>query len=69
MTTVVEHEKVFARTFDQLTVYRRHCIAVWCSRCLTALDPQGKYNWWVDGNTFLFRCEKDHMLFVLAWCE
>jgi len=44
-------------------------MAVWCSERMTPLDPQGKYNWWVDGNTFLFRCEKDHMLFVLAWCE
>ena len=69
MTIVVEREKVWSNTFDQLTVHRRHCMAVWCSRCLAPLDPQGKYNWWVDGNTFLFRCEKDHMLFVLTWCD
>lgn len=61
-----KHSRVYYKRFDLLTVHDRQKMAGWCS---DTLYHGGHYepNWWVEGNTFYFRDEKEYTMFLLRW--
>ena len=65
-TVSTSKTQVFVKRFDYITVHERQDMALWCQE---NLYHGGHYepDWWLTGNTFYFRNEKEYTLFLLRW--
>lgn len=66
MNMYYTHTRAYYKRFDILTIHERYEMARWCLDTLLTPDPE-KPNWWVEGNTFYFRDEKEYTMFLLRW--